>query len=72
MYRQVEIAYKHRKFQHILWRWNRHEPIDTFNLSMITYGMASSSFIAIRCLQETALQMEKHYPIASKVILRDF
>lgn len=69
MYRQIE---EHRKLQRILWRWSKEEPIRAFDLNTVTYGMSSSSFIAIRCLQETAHQSKEHYPQASQVILKDF
>lgn len=72
MYRQVKVAEEHRKLQRILWRWSKEEPIRAFNLNTVTYGMSSSSFIAIRCLQETAHQFKTHYPRASQVILKDF
>jgi len=34
--------------------------------------MSSSSFLAIRCMQETARQMQEGYPEASKAIMKDF
>ena len=72
MYKQVNIAHDQRNLQRILWRWNTKEPIRVFNLNTVTYGMASSSFLAIRCLQEIALQMQTNYPTASSTILKDF
>lgn len=72
MYRQINVSKKHLQLQCILWRWNRKEPIKTFQLKMVTYGMASSSFLAIRRLQETARQMSQSYPESAEVITRDF
>lgn len=72
MYRQIRVAEEHGSLQHILWRWNRDEPIRAFNLNTVTYGMASSSFLAIRCLLEVVFQMRNMYPEASEMILRDF
>lgn len=54
MYRQINVAKNHLNLQRILWRWNREESIRIFQLNTVTYGMASSSFLAIRCLQEIA------------------
>lgn len=71
MYRQIMLKKEDRKLQRILWRWDRKEPIQIFELN-ITYGMASSPFLAIRCLQETAQQMEYKYKDASEIIRRDF
>ncbi|KAK9754418.1 hypothetical protein QE152_g1292 [Popillia japonica] len=50
MYRQVLISDDDRKFQRILWRNDPSQPIQTFELSTVTYGTASASFLAIRCL----------------------
>lgn len=61
-----------RKLQRILWRWDKKESIKIFELNTITYGMASSPFLAIRCLQEAAQQMEYKFKDASEVIKRDF
>ncbi|XP_072761502.1 uncharacterized protein [Anoplolepis gracilipes] len=72
MYRQVLVHEDDRKLQCILWRWDNEEPIRVFELNTITYGMSSSSFIAIRCLQEIAQQMKHQYENASKIIRRDF
>lgn len=72
MYRQVNIAEEHRDLQRILWRWNKCESIRIFNLNTVTYGMSSSSFLAIRCMQEIARQMQVDYPEASRAIMKDF
>ncbi|XP_039312439.1 uncharacterized protein LOC105203331 [Solenopsis invicta] len=72
MYRQVNVADNDTHLQRILWRWSEDEPIRTFRLTTVTYGLASSSFLAIRCLQETALQKQREYPEASAAILNDF
>lgn len=72
MYRQINIAHDQRNLQRILWRWNAQEPIQVFNLNTLTYGMASSFFLAIRCFQEIAREMQNDYPTASSTILKDF
>ncbi|XP_024874479.1 uncharacterized protein LOC112456282 [Temnothorax curvispinosus] len=72
MYRQVEVADKHRKYQRIVWRWSPNGPILIIQLNTVTYGMTSSSFEAIRSMQETAHQAKKHYPRACEVIIKDF
>lgn len=46
MYRQVMLKQEDRKLQRILWRWDRKKPIQIFELNTITYGMASSPFLA--------------------------
>ncbi|XP_025832766.1 uncharacterized protein LOC112905148 [Agrilus planipennis] len=72
MYRQILIEENQRNLQLILWRSNRDEPVQTFRLNTITYGMAASSFIAIRCLHQLAVEYQAKYPKASKIIQNDF
>lgn len=72
MYRQIEVTKEHRKFQRILWRWSTEKSIRIFELNTVTYGMSSSSFQAIRTIQELGHQAKKEHPQASEIILRDF
>ncbi|XP_018369742.1 PREDICTED: uncharacterized protein LOC108765485 [Trachymyrmex cornetzi] len=71
MYRQVRIKPEHRAYQCILWRSNPEEPPTTYSLNTVTYGVASSPFLAIRSLQQLSVDHEKTYSAAS-VIARDF
>lgn len=71
MYRQVKVCDKHTDLRRILWRWTEDKPIRTFHLNTITYGMASSSFLVIKCLQEIAWR-KQNLPEANDVILNDF
>ncbi|XP_012285782.1 uncharacterized protein LOC105702648 [Orussus abietinus] len=72
MYRQINVSDKHRNLQCIVWRFNSDEPISTFRLNTVTYGLASSPFLAIRSLHQVALDHKTESPIASQIILRDF
>lgn len=72
MYRQIDVTEEHRSLQRILWRWNKEELPRVFNLNTVTYGMASSPYLAIRCLKEIALLAAQDYSCGSKTILNDF
>ncbi|XP_069968661.1 uncharacterized protein [Bactrocera oleae] len=54
MFRQVMVDSRHRKWQQILWRECPNELLRTYQLSTVTYGMASSPFNAIRTLRQCA------------------
>ena len=54
MYRQVELDPDHRDYHRILWRFNPTGPIDTYRMTRVTYGVASSSYHSIRALLECA------------------
>nr|CAH7766504.1 unnamed protein product [Callosobruchus chinensis] len=60
------------KLQRICWRDNTFDPIDIYELNTVTYGTASASFLAIRCLHEIAHIHENEFSTASQVILKDF
>lgn len=74
MYRQVLIDPSERSYQRILWR-NPDSPqaqIECFELNTVTYGCASSPFLAVRCLTQLALDFQTEYPEASEAILNCF
>lgn len=68
MYRQVVIEPSQRALQRILWRENSEEPITEYQLNTITYGMASSAFLAIRCLPSLAEEHQGTFLGAADVI----
>ena len=72
MYRQVKIADYQRPFQVILWRENNNEPVKEYELNTLTFGTASASFLATRCLYQLALDNKDKYPGACEVVQRDF
>lgn len=69
MYRQIKLHESDRDFQRILWRETPEEPIQEFRLNTVTYGEASSSYLAIKCIRKLAEHATDKYPIASRVIL---
>ncbi|XP_033212150.1 uncharacterized protein LOC117169753 [Belonocnema kinseyi] len=72
MYRQVQITPEQHSLQRILWRFDVDKPIDTYELTTVTYGTAAASFLAIRCVNELAHECEKTDPEIAKIIRQDF
>ena len=72
MFRQVLIEPQDRNFQCIVWRENPAENLKHFQLNTVTYGTAPASFLAIRTLQQAAIDRETEFPQASKIIKEDF
>ncbi|KAJ8946765.1 hypothetical protein NQ318_018974 [Aromia moschata] len=72
MYRQVWVHPDHRKLQRILWREHPADPVETYELKPVIYGIASAPFSAVRCLNEIAYQHMDKYPKACHKILNDF
>ncbi|XP_060529109.1 uncharacterized protein LOC132703705 [Cylas formicarius] len=70
MYRQVWVREDQRHLQRILWRENPAEEVKVYNLNTVTFGLTSSPFLAVRCLQELTKNCEQTQ--ISKVIGKDF
>ncbi|XP_036320252.1 uncharacterized protein LOC118734650 [Rhagoletis pomonella] len=54
MFRQVLVDQRHRKRQKILWREASDVPLQIYELTTVTYGMACSPFNAVRALHQCA------------------
>ena len=54
MYRQVELDKEDKDYHRLLWKDPNSEAIETYRMTRVTYGIASSSFHSIRPLQVLA------------------
>ena len=54
MYRQVELDKKHKDYHQVLWKDTKWDEIETYRMTRVTCGIASSSFLSIRPLQVLA------------------
>ncbi|XP_046145012.1 uncharacterized protein LOC123988552 [Osmia bicornis bicornis] len=71
MYRQFLIRNEDQKYQRILWR-DETNHIRTYELKTITFGLSAAPYLAIRCLTQLAHDEGHKFPLAAKVLLRDF
>jgi hypothetical protein len=72
MFRQILMQESHRDYQRILWSDDQSKPLEIYRLKTVTYGTAYAPFLAVRSLQRLAHENIQNYPLASKIILRDF
>ena len=75
MYRPILIKEDQREFQRIFWKYEDSTEIEKNQLNTITYGMILAPYLAIRCLQQIARNVDCPTNIilhASNVILHDF
>lgn len=72
MYRQVIVDSTDRRYQRIFWRSEQTEKLKCYELNVVTYGLASSPFLATRCLLQLAIENEREYPLASNAIKNCF
>ncbi|XP_062711815.1 uncharacterized protein LOC134289648 [Aedes albopictus] len=72
MYRMVLHTEDDRRVLKIVWRDESTEPIRTYQLKTVTYGTASAPYLATKCLQRLLEEGESAYPVAAKVVGKDF
>ncbi|KAK9744620.1 putative peptidase (DUF1758) [Popillia japonica] len=72
MYRQILISNDDLKYHRIFWRSDSSKSVKCYELQTITYGTASASFLATRCLQQLAIDFRSQCPEASNRIEHDF
>ena len=68
MFRQIGVEPVDQPYQSILWHFDKSEPIQTYRLTTVTYGLACSPFLAIRTLLKLAEDYGKTYSIAAEAV----
>jgi hypothetical protein len=71
MYRQFEVAEADQNLQRILWTADDGR-VSEFIILVAVYGTAAAPFLATRCLKKLAEDEEENYPVASKVLDKQF
>ncbi|CAK9801128.1 hypothetical protein ANTQUA_LOCUS2707 [Anthophora quadrimaculata] len=70
MYRQFLVRPDDRAYQRILWR-DEKGIVQTFELNVVTFGLSSAPFLAIRCVHQLADDECDAYPEAAAILKRD-
>ncbi|XP_059053907.1 uncharacterized protein LOC131848156 [Achroia grisella] len=55
MYRQIKVYEQDAEFQRVLWRDNENGTIEDYRLKRLTFGTAAAPYLAVRTLQQVAL-----------------
>lgn len=72
MYRQVRVSPIEWNFQRVMYRDNPSQPLLEYVYTVVTWGMASASFNAVRALRQCAIDGREQYPVAAEIVLNDF
>ncbi|XP_017470374.1 PREDICTED: uncharacterized protein LOC108362054 [Rhagoletis zephyria] len=72
MYRQVYVAKQDTDYQRIVWRENPSQPMSDYRLLRVTYGVASASHLAVKSLQQAALNATNTSKRVVEVVKSDF
>ena len=55
MYREVVLCDSDRQLHRFVWRPQTDQPIQTYCMNRVTFGVTSSPYVAVRTLQQTAM-----------------
>lgn len=72
MYRMIYINPLQQHLQCILWRENQFDPLTTYKLTTLSFGLKSAPYIATRCLLQLANECKNRFPAAAAAITSDF
>ncbi|XP_075162899.1 uncharacterized protein LOC142235534 [Haematobia irritans] len=68
MYRQILIDPQQTQFQKILYRSSPESDISEYELQTVTFGVNCAPYLALRTIQQLAVDVKDIYPLASDVL----
>uniref|UniRef100_A0A8D9B754 Integrase catalytic domain-containing protein n=1 Tax=Cacopsylla melanoneura TaxID=428564 RepID=A0A8D9B754_9HEMI len=71
MYRGVKLDPRDWKYQQILWRFSPYEPIQTYEINRVCFGVSSSPFHALRVIKQLIKDEGDRFPAAAQVLDTD-
>ncbi|XP_046615350.1 uncharacterized protein LOC124302827 [Neodiprion virginianus] len=71
MYRQIGVHPDDWDLQRILWRKNPQDPVSTYQLCTVTYGLKSAPYLALRVLRQLAADEKSRFSLAVNIIERE-
>lgn len=72
MFRMIRVSPKHYNRQRIFWRESTKDRLKEYFLVTVTYGLASSSYLAVKALQQCGSDHADQYPMATKITKTNF
>lgn len=72
MYRFIMVHPEHKPLQKIVWRSCPQQVLREYQLCTVTYGTKAAPFLALRTLQQLAMDEGDKYPEAKNILLNQF
>uniref|UniRef100_A0A8D8MGU8 CCHC-type domain-containing protein n=1 Tax=Cacopsylla melanoneura TaxID=428564 RepID=A0A8D8MGU8_9HEMI len=72
MFLMIHVIEAHRKYLKFLWRSSPEEPIGTYQMNRVCFGVRSSPYLSLRTLRQLAFDERDNFPIASARVSEDF
>lgn len=70
MFLNVEMHPDDAQYQRVVWRRNPNEPLRDYYMPVVMFGTSSAPFLAMRTVQQLALDMRHEYPQIYDPIMR--
>ncbi|XP_039300161.1 uncharacterized protein LOC120355624 [Nilaparvata lugens] len=71
MYRQIFVSESCREFQRVLWRFSVDDPVETYEINCVVFGITSSPYLALRTIHELVEREGDNFPDAKARIPTD-
>ena len=71
MFRQILVQSEDQHFQAIVWRGDETGSVESFFLTTVTFGLASSPYLASRTLKQLAEDERAAFPLGSYILERE-
>lgn len=68
MFTQIKVSEKHYKFQRIIWRFSKTEPLKEYIFKRVIFGLACSPFLANRTIVQLARDEKDRYPLGAQIL----
>ena len=72
MYREIRLCPADKDLHRFVWREDPAAPLKDYRMTRVTFGVSASPFLAVRTLQQTAVDHGEDYPRATQHILESF
>lgn len=72
MYRMVRVADDDCEYQRIVWRNEPEDEICDYKLLTVTFGTAAAPYLAVKALNQVAIDHKEQYPIAAEKVAKEF
>lgn len=72
MYRMVRVSDEDADYQRIVWRDNQDEEIQDYKLLTVTFGTASAPYLAVKALNQVAMDHMNEFPAAARRVAQGF
>lgn len=72
MYRQIRVAEEDADYQRIVWREDTKDEVHDYRLLTVTFGTSCAPYLAVKALQQVAIDEGENYPLAASRVKTDF